>query len=96
MGLAPASKVVPAVLAFLPLGYAVDEFIHWASATYSGGKMKADMPTLDGKWKEMEKIRLLNMEREGAPDEPVLMNPFRRGLPATVRNAEQLAEFGKN
>ncbi len=33
-------------------------------------------------------------EREGAPDEPILMNPFRRGLPASVRNAEQLAEYG--
>ena len=38
----------------------------------------------------------LSQEREGAPDEPVLLNPFRRGLPATVRNAEQLAEFGKD
>ena len=25
--------------------------------------MKKDMPTLDGKWKEAEKIRLLNMVR---------------------------------
>lgn len=30
-----------------------------------GGRMRKDVPTLDGKWKEAEKIRLLNMVRLG-------------------------------
>ena len=38
-----------------------------------GGKMFKDMPTLDGKWKEAEKIRLLNMVRSCAV--PVGQNP---------------------
>lgn len=33
-GLAPASKVIPAVLAFFPVAYALDEFIHWVRFSY--------------------------------------------------------------
>ena len=50
-----------------------------------------------GSWtaehKEAERKRLLNMEREAAPDHPVVQNPFRHNIPATVRNASELGNL---
>lgn len=93
-----------------------------------GGRELHEIPSFDGKWKEAEKERFLNMvgqhedmywffeltsvfchhvnssgqlncvsssyspvqDREGAPDEPIIMNPLRHNLPAHIRNAEDL------
>ena len=33
----------------------------------------------------------LVQEREGAPDQPIVMNPMRHNLPARIRNAADLA-----
>ena len=35
-------------------------------SAHFGGRMRKDVPSLDGKWKEAEKIRLLNMVRPGS------------------------------
>lgn len=32
-------------------------------------------------------------ERQGAPDEPVIMNPMRHNIPAHIRNAADLANL---
>jgi hypothetical protein len=34
-------------------------------------------------------------EREGAPDEPIIMNPLRHNIPAHIRNAEDLKALGE-
>lgn len=36
---------------------------------------------------------LLFQEREAAPDDPVIMNPFRHNIPATIRNAGDLPDI---
>ena len=35
----------------------------------------------------------LFQEREAAPDDPVIMNPFRHNIPATIRNAGDLPDI---
>ena len=39
---------------------------------------------------EATRRRMFNMEREAAPDDPVILNPFRHNIPATVKNAANL------
>ncbi|BDA46804.1 hypothetical protein COCOBI_09-2570 [Coccomyxa sp. Obi] len=88
MTLAPVSKVVPPTIAAFAIAGVLDWLI--VHQRVLGGRDRHDLPTLDGKWKEAEKERFLNMNREGAPDEPILLNPLRHDIPAHIRNAEDL------
>ncbi len=36
---------------------------------------------------------ILSQEREAAPDDPVIMNPFRHNIPATIKNAGDLPDL---
>jgi len=45
------------------------------------------------KWKEAAELRMLNVEREGSPDNPIIMNPFRRGVLATIKNKDDFPDL---
>ncbi|KAL3149149.1 hypothetical protein ABBQ32_001984 [Trebouxia sp. C0010 RCD-2024] len=56
-----------------------------------GGTLPSrDLPSWRPEHKEAERRRFMNMEREAAPDDPVIMNPFRHNMPATIRNVGDL------
>ncbi|CAL5224290.1 g6956 [Coccomyxa viridis] len=60
-----------------------------------GGRQIKDIHTFAPKHKEAERERFLNMDREGCPDSPVIMNPLRHNIPAHIRNAEDLKALGE-
>ncbi|CAK0785463.1 hypothetical protein CVIRNUC_008672 [Coccomyxa viridis] len=92
-GLAPWGQVIPATVGAFGVAYVLD----WLQVhgRVLGGRQLHDIHTFNGKHKEAEKERFLNMEREGAPDSPVIMNPLRHNIPAHIRNAEDLKALGE-
>jgi len=36
---------------------------------------------------------LVLQEREGSPDNPIIMNPFRRGVLATIKNKDDFPDL---
>ncbi|KAL0054975.1 hypothetical protein WJX82_005335 [Trebouxia sp. C0006] len=87
------------VSAFLPkasllVGLSFAAFYSQQHLKVLGGNLPSrDMATWKPEHKEAEKRRFLNMEREAAPDDPVIMNPFRHNIPATIRNAGDLPDI---
>ncbi|KAK9819762.1 hypothetical protein WJX72_002082 [[Myrmecia] bisecta] len=88
MTLTPFSKIGPALVASFAVAYVSFSLVK--NHKIFGGTRPEDMPTLQGAWEEGSRKMLLSKEREGNPDVPVLLNPFRHNMPATVRNAGDL------
>jgi len=58
---------------------------------WMGGTLPVrDMPSFKPEHKEAEMKNRFNCAREAAPEDPVILNPFRHNIPATIRNAYQM------
>eukprot|EP00884_Botryococcus_braunii_P022040 jgi/Botrbrau1/851/Bobra.0352s0044.1 len=88
MTIAPFSKVAPAVVGSFVAAYVA--YYAVAEAKLFGGRPASDIKTLTPAWKEAEKARFMNAPREGAPDKPTIINPFRHNVPGNVRNLGDL------
>ncbi len=91
MVLQPFTSVAPIVAGMAAAAYAL--FYTQNNYKFFGGTVAS---TNIASWKpehiEATRRRMLNMEREAAPDDPVIVNPFRHNIPATVKNAANLPD----
>ena len=39
------------------------------------------------------KVTFVPQEREGSPENPILLNPFRRGVPPTIKNKDDFPDL---
>jgi hypothetical protein len=73
------AKVFGALVASFPLAYLLFQ-----------GQMKllGNPPpiTSEKEWEASTRLLNLSKEMQGNPDNPVLLNPFRTGVPATIRS----------
>ena len=92
MVLQPFTTVAPTIAGMAATAYVL--FYTQNNYKIFGGTVAS---TSIASWKpehrEASRRRMLNMEREAAPDEPVLLNPFRHNIPATVRNVADLPDL---
>lgn len=90
MVLLPFATVAPTIVVVIGASTAL-----WYLQTYHkvlGGREFADIPSWEPTYREAARKRAFNMEREADPDHPVILNPFRHNIPATVRNASDVNE----
>lgn len=85
-------KVAPTVVALAAASY----ILFYTQNNYKifGGTVPSEsIPSWRPKYREASRRRMMSMEREAAPDDPVIMNPFRHNMPATVRNVADLPDI---
>lgn len=84
MGVAPASTVVPGVLAGLALAGVL-----WYAQRKNVFYTHKVPHTMTKEWQLQTEARNASKERE-ADDEPIALNPFRHNYPASFKNSKQL------
>lgn len=77
------AKVFGALVASFPLAYVV-----WQTQVHLLGHPSPE--TGSQQWQAKTRLLNLSKEREGDPEQPILLNPFRTGVPATVKSKEDL------
>lgn len=84
------STITPPVIAMCGL----TTVLYWTQSHYKvfGGVDCHKLGSWSPEHQEAARKRMFNMEREAAPGHPVVLNPFRHNIPATVRNASELGE----
>lgn len=95
MVLQPFTAVAPTLAGMMTAAYA----IFWAQNNYKifGGTVASTgIASWQPEYREASTRRMVNMEREASPDDPVIMNPFRHNIPATVRNAADLTDLSES
>ncbi len=91
MVLQPFTSVAPIVTGMAAAAYAL--FYTQNNYKIFGGTVAStDIASWKPEHKEATRRRMFNMEREAAPDDPVILNPFRHNIPATVKNAANLPD----
>lgn len=92
MVLVPFTTVAPPIVGMFGAATA----LYYAQANYKnfGGVDARTLSSWRPEHKEAERQRMLNMEREAAPDHNVVINPHRHNIPATVGSASDLSEDG--
>ncbi|KAK9803807.1 hypothetical protein WJX73_001403 [Symbiochloris irregularis] len=61
-----------------------------------GGITQDQMPSRSPAHQVAVAQRFFRAEREGAPDEPVILNPFRHNVPATYRSIDDFPNLEKD
>mmetsp|Transcript_14571 Transcript_14571/g.44048 ORF Transcript_14571/g.44048 Transcript_14571/m.44048 type:complete len:96 (-) Transcript_14571:2245-2532(-) len=82
-GAANQAKVLGALAASFPIAY-----VMWQTQVHVLGHPVPVSAHKD--WEAKTALMNLSKEMEGDPERPVLLNPFRTGVPATVRNKDDL------
>ncbi|DBA89614.1 hypothetical protein WJX79_000665 [Trebouxia sp. C0005] len=94
MVLQPFTSVAPIVTGMAAAAYAL--FYTQNNYKIFGGKVAStDIASWRPDHVEATRRRMFNMEREAAPDDPVIMNPFRHNIPATVKNSASLPDMSE-
>ncbi|DBA94202.1 hypothetical protein WJX77_012091 [Trebouxia sp. C0004] len=89
MVLQPFKSVAPPLIGIAAAAYAL--FYSQNNYKIFGGIVAStDIASWKPEHIEATRRRMFNMEREAAPDDPVILNPFRHSIPATVKNAANL------
>ncbi len=91
MVLQPFTSVAPIVAGMAAAAYAL--FYTQNNHKIFGGTVASmDIASWKPEHREATRRRMFNMEREAAPDDPVILNPFRHNIPATVKNVADLPD----
>lgn len=91
MVLQPFASVAPIVAGMAAAAYALF-YTQNNYKLFGGAVASKDIASWKPEHIEATRRRMFNMEREAAPDDPVILNPFRHNIPATVRNAANLPD----
>ncbi|DBB11973.1 hypothetical protein WJX82_005794 [Trebouxia sp. C0006] len=90
MVLQPFTSVAPIVAGMAAAAYALF-YTQNNYKIFGGAVASKNIASWKPEHIEATRRRMFNMEREAAPDDPVILNPFRHNIPATVKNAANLS-----
>ena len=89
MVLQPFATVAPAVAGMAAVAY-VFFYLQQYHKVFGGTDAAKSIASWQPEHVQETRRRMLSMEREAAPDQPVVLNPHRHNIPASVRSAADL------